>query len=95
VVPDNSEEREQPMATDREVLEEILVRLRQIEEHLGVPKYKSRIGEGLSGSQSDSRPVEPAVSSSPDQPKRLPSGGPRPELLDPGKGKSGGPLKDR
>jgi hypothetical protein len=84
--------------TDREMLQEILVRLGRIEEHLGVPKYKSGIGgNGPSQhrTQRSQGPVEPAVISSPDQPKRIPRDGPRPELLDPDKRKSGGPGKKR
>jgi len=84
-----------PSPSDREMLQEILWRLGRIEEHLGVVKYKPRIGEGLPTSKGDNPPVEPAVISSPDQPKRILRDGPRPEPLDPDKRKSGGPLKDR
>jgi hypothetical protein len=46
--------------TDRELLDDIIRRLRGIEKHLGLTKYESGIGTGLPGSQSDV-PVEPPV----------------------------------
>jgi hypothetical protein len=79
--------------TDREMLQEILRRLGRIEQRLGLTEFKSDIGGPGAReypTQSSQRPVEPVVSSSPDQPRRIPSDGPLPELLDPDKGKSGG-----
>jgi hypothetical protein len=81
--------------TDRELLNDILRRLRRIEEHLGLEEFKSDIvRSGASGvrTKRNTGPVEPAVD--PKKSKRLPSKGPRPELIDPKQRSSGGPLKD-
>jgi hypothetical protein len=67
--------------TDRELLQQILWRLERIEEHLGIPGYRSEIGvPNRSRGPHEQGPIEPAVP--PGGSKPLPSTEP-PPLLEP------------
>ena len=70
--------------TDRELLQQILWRLERIEGHLGIPGYKSDIGNpNRSGGPRKQGPIVPATTSASEPPSVVYGRTPQPQLLKP------------